>query len=93
MKNHQEHEKRRKAIELYYQGKGFENILQISHRSRGWLSKWLGRFRAQDLRGFQDQGRAPKQFFVKRRNSLGKTLTFHPRPIQTMPRRKDEQLK
>jgi len=32
MKNHQEHEKRRKAIELYHQGKAFEKILQIIHR-------------------------------------------------------------
>ena len=65
MKNHQEHEKRRKAIELYHQGKGFEKILQIIHRSRGWLSKWLGRFRAQGLRGLQDQSRAPKHVWRK----------------------------
>ena len=65
MKNHQEHEKRHKAIELYHQGKGFEKILQIIHRSRGWLSKWLGRFRAQGLRGLQDQSRAPKHVWRK----------------------------
>ena len=65
MKNHQEHEKRRKAIELYHQGKGFEKILQIIHRSRGWLSKWLGRFRERGLRGLQDQSRAPKHVWRK----------------------------
>ncbi len=65
MKNHQEYEKRRKAIELYHQGKGFEKILQIIQRSRGWLSKWLGRFRAQGLRGLQDQSRAPKHVWRK----------------------------
>jgi len=32
MKNDQEHEKRRKAVELYQQGKGFEKLLQIIHR-------------------------------------------------------------
>lgn len=65
MKNHQEHEKRRKAIELYQQGKGFEKILQIVQRSRGWLSKWLGRFREQGWRGLQDQSRAPKHVWRK----------------------------
>lgn len=65
MKNHQEHEKRRKAIELYQQGKGFEKVLQIIHRSRGWLSKWLGRFREQGWRGLQDQSRAPKHVWRK----------------------------
>ena len=65
MKNHQEYEKRRKAIELYHQGKGFEKILQIIQRSRGWLSKWLGRFRAQGLRGLQDQSRPPKHVWRK----------------------------
>ncbi len=65
MKNHQEYEKRRKAIELYHQGKGFEKISHIIQRSRGWLSKWLGRFRAQGLRGLQDQSRAPKHVWRK----------------------------
>lgn len=61
MKKQQEHEKRRKAIELYQQGTGFEKLLQIIHRSRGWLSKWLGRFREQGLGGLRDQSRAPKR--------------------------------
>jgi transposase len=65
MKNDQEHEKRRKAVELYQQGKGFEKILQIIHRSRGWLSKWLGRLREQGLQGLQDQSRAPKHVWRK----------------------------
>ena len=48
-------------------GKGFSEVVarhQIQ-RSRGWLSKWLGRFRERGLRGLQDQSRAPKHVWRK----------------------------
>ncbi|MBI5188575.1 MAG: helix-turn-helix domain-containing protein, partial [Nitrospirae bacterium] len=61
MKRQNEYEKRCKAIQLYKEGYGFNKILQLVQRGRGWLSKWLKRFKEQGLKGLKDKSRAPKQ--------------------------------
>lgn len=61
MKNHNEYGIRNKAIQLYNNGIGFNEILRRVQKSKGWLSKWLGRFREQGLKGLRDRSRAPKR--------------------------------
>ncbi|MFH1701897.1 MAG: helix-turn-helix domain-containing protein [Nitrospirota bacterium] len=61
MKQHNEYETRCKAIHLYEEGYSFNNILRLVQRSRGWLSKWLRRFKEHGLQGLQDKSRAPKR--------------------------------
>lgn len=70
MKNEKEYEKRWKAIRLYEKGYGFNQILQLLPRSRGWLSKWLRRCKESGIQGLQDQSRAPKQIWRKTSNRL-----------------------
>lgn len=47
MKNQNEYERRHKAMQLYNEGSSFNKILQLVRRGRGWLSKWLKRFKEQ----------------------------------------------
>ena len=61
MKKHSEYDIRHKAIQLYNKGVGFNEILQRVQRSKGWLSKWLGRYREQGFDGLSDKSRAPKR--------------------------------
>jgi transposase len=61
MKKHSEYDIRHKAIQLYDKGIGFNEILQRVQRSKGWLSKWLGRYREQGFDGLKDKSRAPKR--------------------------------
>ncbi|OIP66121.1 MAG: hypothetical protein CO150_01675 [Nitrospirae bacterium CG_4_9_14_3_um_filter_53_35] len=49
MKNNNEIEKRCKAIEIYNQGIGFNEILKRVQRSRFWLWKWLKRHQEQGI--------------------------------------------
>lgn len=65
MKNEKAYERRWKAIQLYEKGYGFDQILQLVRRSRGWLSKWLRRYRQEGKEGLQDQSRAPKRVWRK----------------------------
>ena len=61
MKNHNEYGIRNKAIQLYNSGIGFNEILRRVQRSKGWLSKWLGRYKEQGFDGLRDRSRAPKR--------------------------------
>lgn len=65
MKNQNEYEKRCKAIQLYKEGYGFNKILQLVQRSKGWLSKWLKRFKEDGIKGLNDKSRAPKRIWRK----------------------------
>ena len=56
-----EYEKRYKAIHLYKQGYGFNKILQLLQKSRGWLSKWLKRYKEHGLKGLQEYDRIPQR--------------------------------
>lgn len=61
MKNQSEYDVRRQAIQMHEEGRGFIDILKAVHRSKGWLSKWLGRYREHGSKGLQDRSRAPKR--------------------------------
>ena len=74
MKNQNEYEKRCKAIQLYKEGYGFNKILQLLQRGRGWLSKWLKRYKEQGLKGLQDKSRVPKQIWRKTSDYLVKKV-------------------
>lgn len=52
---------RKKAIELYHDGRGFMEIIRAVHRSGFWMAKWLRRYRKNGLEGLQDQSRTPKR--------------------------------
>jgi len=69
MKKHSEYDIRNKAIQLYNRGIGFNAILQKVQRSKGWLSKWLGRYREQGFDGLRDKSRAP--------NRIGRNTPLH----------------
>ena len=56
-----EHELRRRAIELHREGVGFEVILERLGRVRSWLSKWLHRYRDEGWAGLRPRSRAPKR--------------------------------
>lgn len=60
-----EYEKRWQAIQLYKKGYGFDEVLKRVQRSRGWLSKWLRRYRQQGKEGLRDQSRAPRRIWRK----------------------------
>ena len=61
MKDQKEYEKRCKAIQLYQQGYGFNEIIRLVQRSNYWLFKWLRRYKEQGIDGLRDQSRAPKK--------------------------------
>ncbi|MDI6733631.1 MAG: integrase core domain-containing protein [Planctomycetota bacterium] len=65
MKNQNEYEKRCKAIQLYKEGIGFNKILQLVQRGRGWLSKWLKRYKESGFEGLKDRLRVPKRIWRK----------------------------
>lgn len=61
MKKQNEYDIRHKAIQLHKEGIGFNEILQRVRRSKGWLSKWLRRYKEQGFDGLRDKSRAPKR--------------------------------
>lgn len=65
MENHREYEKRHQAIQLYKKGHGFNKILQLVQRSRGWLHKWLRRYKEYGNKGLKDRSRAPRRIWRK----------------------------
>lgn len=65
MKTQKEYEKRYKAIQLHKAGYGFNKILQLVQRSKGWLSKWLKRYKESGLEGLKDRIRTPKRIWRK----------------------------
>jgi transposase len=56
-----EYELRCCAIRLRERGASFAQVLARLGRSRGWLAKWLRRFRESGWRGLKTQSRAPKR--------------------------------
>jgi len=72
VKNQNEYEKCCKAIQLYKEGYGFNKILQLVQRGKGWLSKWLKRFKEQGLRGLKDKNRI--FLLIEREWLLNKTI-------------------
>jgi transposase len=74
MKNQNEYEDRCKAIHLYNKGYGFNRILHLLQRSRGWLSKWLKRYKEQGLNGLKDRSRVPKRIWRKTSDRLVKKI-------------------
>lgn len=65
MKNQNEYEIRHKAIQFHKEGYGFNKILQLVQRSRGWLSKWLKRCKEEGIEGLKDKSRIPKRIWKK----------------------------
>lgn len=61
MKKQGEYDVRCEAMQLHEAGRGFGEILRQVRRSKGWLSKWLGRYREHGVKGLQDRSRAPKR--------------------------------
>ena len=74
MKNQKEYDKRRKAIQLYKEGYGFNKILLVVQRSRFWLSKWLKRYKEQGDTGLKERSRAPRQIWRRVSDRLVKKI-------------------
>ena len=70
MKDAHEHDLRIKAIRLYDDGIGFNEILRRTQRSDFWLTKWLRRFREFGEEGLRDRSRVPKRVWNRTRGSL-----------------------
>jgi putative transposase len=63
--NQKENERRCYAIQLYEQGIGFSEILRIVRRSKGWLAKWIKRYKEEGSDGLRDRSRAPRKVWRK----------------------------
>ncbi len=79
-----EYDVRYKAIQLYINETGFNEILKTVQRTNFWLSKWLRRYEEHGLEGLKDKSRAPKrirrstpQHMVKKVLSIRKELESH----------------
>ena len=60
MRKRFEYEIRLKAIRIYEETGRFGHAVQSVHRSRGWLFKWLARYRKLGLDGLRDRSRIPR---------------------------------
>ena len=60
MKERREYEIRLKAIRMYEETGRFCRTLEAVGRSRGWLAKWIKRYKALGPDGLRDQSRIPK---------------------------------
>ena len=74
MKHHDEYERRCKAIHLYNEKYGFTKILRLVQKSKGWLSKWLKRYKEHGLQGLKDKSRDPKRIWRKTPDRLVKKI-------------------
>jgi transposase len=74
MNNQSEYEKRYKAIQLYKQGSRFKEILRLVQRSKGWLAKWLKRFKETGINGLKDRSRTPKKIWRKTPDRMVKKI-------------------
>ena len=74
MNDQNEYEKRCKAIQLYNQGIRFSEIVRFVQRSKGWLAKWLNRFKENGINGLKDRSRAPKQIWRKTPDRMVKKI-------------------
>ena len=69
-----EYEKRYKAIQLYRKGYGFNKILRVLPKSKGWLYKWLRRYKEDGLKGLKERSWAPKKIWRKTPDRLVKRI-------------------
>lgn len=60
MDDRYEFQLRRKAIRLLLKDVKPSRVLQIVHRSRAWLSKWVARFERGGIAGLKSQSRRPR---------------------------------
>ncbi len=74
MNDQNEYEKRCKAIQLYNQGIRFSEIVRFVQRSKGWLAKWLNRFKENGINGLKDRSRAPKLIWRKTPDRMVKKI-------------------
>lgn len=74
MNDQNEYEKRCKAIQLYNQGIRFSEIVRFVQRSKGWLAKWLNRFKENGINGLKDRSRAPKHIWRKTPDRMVKKI-------------------
>jgi len=74
MENQNEYEKRCKAIQFYREGISFNEILKLVQRGKGWLSKWLKRFKDEGIKGLKDRSRAPKRIWRKTSDYIVKKI-------------------
>jgi transposase len=70
MKDAHKHDLRIKAIRLYDDGIGSNEILRLMHRSDFRLTKWLRRFREFGEEGLRDLRRTPKHVRNRTRESI-----------------------
>ena len=70
MKERWEYEIRFKAIRIYEETSRFCRTLETVRRSRGWLAKWIHRYKAFGLDGLRDQSRAPRHVRNRTREPL-----------------------
>ncbi len=74
MEKNSEYERRCKAIQLYEEGTGFNEILQLVQRSQFWLAKWLHRYHEQGMEGLNDRSRTPKRIWRKTSDRMVKKI-------------------
>jgi len=74
MKERGEYAVRLKAIRVYEETGRFCRALEAVRRSRGWLAKWIHRYKAFGLDGLRDQSRAPKRIRNKTREPLVRAI-------------------
>ena len=88
MKEGREHELRIKAIQLYNDGIGFNELLRRVQRSDFWLTKWSRRYREFGGDGLHNQSRAPKHVRNRTRGSLvRKIVALHDELVAHKTRR------
>lgn len=56
----EEEEKRIIAVKLYLKGEKRTNICKDLNRSKGWLSKWVNRYKTGKEDWYKSHSRAPK---------------------------------
>jgi hypothetical protein len=74
MRERSEYEIRLKAIRIYEETGRFGYAIQSVHRSRGWLSKWLNRYRKLGLDGLRDRSRIPRHIPNQTTESLVRNI-------------------
>lgn len=65
-----EYARRVKAIQLHEAGCGWSAILQAVHRSRGWLAKWVHRYRVLGWPGLRTRSREPHRIWRRTARSV-----------------------
>ncbi|MBN2265411.1 MAG: helix-turn-helix domain containing protein, partial [Candidatus Aminicenantes bacterium] len=69
MKQLSEYEIRLHAIRIWDETRSYKRAMEAVQRSRGWLAKWLRRYRVDGAAGLQDRSRAPRH--IRNRTAAG----------------------